>query len=70
MEDSTKKEQQKSESKISQNWKSKERKGDILYLKWTGYNNSFNCWINKKDMVQTSEYFPKPNYLGENLKVE
>ena len=27
------------------------RKGDKLYVKWKGYNNSFNSWINKKDMV-------------------
>ena len=24
------------------------RKGDKLYVKWKGYNNSFNSWINKK----------------------
>ena len=27
------------------------RKGDKLYVKWKGYNNSFNSWINKKDIV-------------------
>ena len=27
------------------------RKGDKLYVKWQGYNNSFNSWIDKKDMV-------------------
>ena len=26
-------------------------KGDKLYIKWKGYNNSFNSWINKKDFV-------------------
>ena len=25
------------------------RKGDKLYVKWKGYDNSFNSWINKKD---------------------
>ena len=25
------------------------RKGEILYVKWKGYNNSFNSWIDKKD---------------------
>ena len=25
------------------------RKGDKLYVKWKGFHNSFNCWINKKD---------------------
>ena len=27
------------------------RKGDKLYVKWKGYN-SFNSWINKKDIVE------------------
>ena len=27
------------------------RKGDKLYVKWEGYNNSFNSWIDKKDIV-------------------
>ena len=27
------------------------RKGDKLYFKWKGYNNSFNSWIDKKDIV-------------------
>ena len=27
------------------------RKGDNLYAKWKGYNNSFNSWIDKKDLV-------------------
>ena len=27
------------------------KKGDKLYVKWKGYNNSFNSWINKKDIV-------------------
>ena len=27
------------------------RKGDKLYVKWKGHNNSFNSWINKKDIV-------------------
>ena len=27
------------------------RKGDKLYVKWKGYNNSFNSWINKKDVL-------------------
>ena len=26
------------------------RKGDKLYVKWKGYDNSFNCWINVKDL--------------------
>ena len=27
------------------------RKGDKLYVKWKGYDNSFNNCINKKDMI-------------------
>ena len=27
------------------------RKGDKLYVKWRGYDNSFNSWIDKKDIV-------------------
>ena len=27
------------------------RKGDKLYVKSKGYDNSFNSWINKKDFV-------------------
>ena len=27
------------------------RKGHKLYVKWKGYNNSFNSWINKKGLV-------------------
>ena len=27
------------------------RKGDNLYVKWKGYDSSFNSWIDKKDLV-------------------
>ena len=27
------------------------RKVGKLYVKWKGYNNSFNSWINKKDNI-------------------
>ena len=27
------------------------RKGDKLYVKWKGFDNSFNSWIDKKDLV-------------------
>ena len=27
------------------------RKCDKLYVKWKGYNNSFNGWIDKKDIL-------------------
>ena len=28
------------------------RKGKKLYLKWKDYDNSFNSWIDKKDIVK------------------
>ena len=27
------------------------KKGDKLYVKWKGYNNSFNSWTDKKDIL-------------------
>ena len=27
------------------------RKGEKLYVKWKDYDNSFNSWIDKKDLV-------------------
>ena len=27
------------------------KKGDRFYVKWKGYDNSFNSWIDKKDLV-------------------
>ena len=27
------------------------RKDDKLYVKWKGYNNSFNSWIDEKDLI-------------------
>ena len=28
------------------------KKGDKLYFKWKGYDNSFNSWINKNDVIK------------------
>ena len=28
------------------------RKGNKLYVKWKGYDNSFNSWIDKASLVQ------------------
>ena len=28
-----------------------QKKGDELYVKWKGYDNPFNSWIDKKDIV-------------------
>ena len=51
-----------------------ERKGNTLYVKCKGYNDSFNSWINKKrPCIKMSQYFPKPfrNFGGNiNVKVD
>ena len=28
------------------------RKGDKMYIKWKGYDNSFNSWIDRKDLIK------------------
>ena len=28
------------------------KKGDKLYVKWKGYYNSFNSWIDNKDLIK------------------
>ena len=30
------------------------RKGDELYVQWKGYDNRFNSWIDKKDLVASN----------------
>ena len=30
------------------------RKGNKLYVKWKGYDNRFNSWIDKKDLVASN----------------
>ena len=27
------------------------KKGNKLYIKWKGYDNSFNSWVDKNDLV-------------------
>ena len=39
----------KNKSKSALSWK--RRKGDKLYIKWKGSDNSFNSWIDKRGMV-------------------
>ena len=45
------------------------RKGDKLYVKWKGYDNSFNSWVDRKYVVQMSEYFLETKSLRK-VKVE
>ena len=48
--------------------------GDKLYVKWKGYDNSFNSWIDKKGLIILSlKYFPKSyrNFRRDiNVKVD
>ena len=46
------------------------KKGDKLYVKWKGYDSSFNSWINKKEILYISEYFSGSKSLGGRVKVE
>ena len=49
------------------------KKENKLYVKWKGYDSSFNRWIDKKGLVQMSQDFPKPYepFGGDiNVKVD
>ena len=46
-----KKELQKSSQEEFRIEKVIKRKGDKLYVKWKGYDNRFNSWIHKKDLI-------------------
>ena len=44
------------------------KKGDKLYVKWKGYDNSFDSWIDKKDLVYYCRYSSyKMSNLFQNL---
>ena len=45
------KELQKTDQKEFRIEKVFKKKGDKLYVKWKGYDDSFNSWIDKKDLV-------------------
>ena len=44
----TKKQKKKKKIRIKKVLK---RKGNKLYDKWKGYHNSFNTWINEKELI-------------------
>ena len=47
------------------------RKGNKLYVKWKGYNNSFNSWVDKKDLIKLVSTFHHINKSREgDIKVE
>ena len=45
------KELQKTNQKEFRIEKVPKRKGDTLYVKWKGYDNRFNSWIDEKDLI-------------------
>ena len=47
------------------------KNGDKLYFKWKGYDNHFNSWIDRKDLIKISQCFPKPlRSFGGNINVK
>ena len=46
-----KKEWQKTNQKEFRVEKIINKKGDKLFVKWKGYDKSFNSWVDKKDIV-------------------
>ena len=47
------------------------RKGNKLYVNWKDYNNSFNSFIDKKDIVIWKiTYFPEPHSNNNKIEVE
>ena len=46
------KELQKSNQEDFRTEKVIERKGEKIYVKWKGYDNSFNSWVDKKDLIK------------------
>ena len=45
------KELQKTNQEEGRIEKAIKRKGNKLYVKWKGYDSSFNSWIDKKDII-------------------
>ena len=62
------------EKQIKKNLEQKKvfkRKGDKLYVKWKGCDNSFNSQIDRKKLYKISQYFTKSQYrFGRNVKGE
>ena len=44
------------------------RKGDKTYVKWKGYDSSFNSWIDKKDIIKRVNTFHHIIILVKTLK--
>ena len=35
-----------------------QKKGNMLYVKWKGYDNAFKSWIDKKYILKNDSVFP------------
>ena len=44
------------------------KKDDKLYVKWKGYNNSFNCWIDKNRYSMNEIIFSKTKLFRSKYK--
>ena len=53
----------KKQSRKVYNWKVIKRMGNKLYVKWKGYDSSFNSWV----LLINDWIFPKSKYLEEKL---
>ena len=43
----------------------------LIYVKWKGYDNSFDSWIDNKPHMKKSQYIPKPfRSVGGNINVK
>ena len=45
------------------------RKGNKLYVKWKGYNNSFKSWIDKKNLIKRVSTFHHIEVMEVILKL-
>ena len=63
------KELQKANQKEFRTEKVIKKKENKLYMKWKGYNNSFNTWIDKKILKMSSKYFPQHKSHIADVKV-
>ena len=41
------------------------RKGNKVYVKWKGYNSSFNSWVDKKTLYKWMNMFQKQIFSEE-----
>ena len=61
------KELQKTNKQVFRIEKVIKRIGIKLYVKWKGYNNSFNSWIDKKDLLNKIPLNAIPLYKNESI---